>query len=189
MNTPEPRSSNDLVLIGAVVAAHGLQGAVRVEPLTDFPERFRTLKECMLRMSDGTVLEIRIKRCKLATNGVLLNFDGIRTRNQAESLRGATIEISLNDRLKLPEDLFYISDMIGCIAVDESGQEVGKLSDVLRGAQDILTIQTPVGDVMVPFVDAWVGDVDLEHRRIVVRRFSELLSSEEIPPAVGERDH
>ncbi len=189
MNTPEPRNSNDFVLIGAVVAAHGLQGAVRVEPLTDFPERFQALKECTLRMPDGTTLEIMIKRCKIATNGVILVFDGFRSRNQAESLRGATLEILLKDRVELPDDLFYISDMIGCTVVDESGQEVGKLSDVLRGAQDILTVQTPMGDVMVPFVDAWVGDVDIEHRRIAVRRFSELLSGEEIPPAVGERDH
>lgn len=186
---PELQNSHDLVLIGAVVASHGLQGTVRVEPLTDFPERFLSLKTCFLRTRDDQLTSVTIKRCKLAPNGALITFDGIRTREAADLLRGATLEIPMSERWGLPENAFYISDMIGCDAFDEAGNRVGTLTDVLRGAQDILTLQTAQGEILVPFVNEWVGDVNLEQKRIVIRRFNELVSAEEIPPAVGEGDH
>lgn len=186
---PELPNPDKLVLIGAVVASHGLQGTVRVEPLTDFPERFGSLKQCYLRGRDESVSVFSIKRCKSAPNGILITFDGIRTRDEADRLRGATLAVLEEDRWPLPQDAFYLSDLIGCDALNESGQKIGTISDVIRGAQDVLSVDSAQGEVLVPFVHEWVGNVDLAQRTVVIRKFSELAGADEIPPDVGERDH
>ncbi|MCB9357141.1 MAG: 16S rRNA processing protein RimM [Calditrichaeota bacterium] len=185
---PELREPDDLVLIGAVVAAHGLQGGVRVEPLTDFPERFLELESCFLRRADGGIERVKLKRCKIAPNGVLLNLEGLKSRNDAELLRGATLLVAKEERVELPDDSFYIGDLIGCSAIDEQGREIGKLADVIRGGQDILSIETGQGELLVPFVREWVGDVHVQNRTIVILNSATLISSEEIPPALGESD-
>ncbi|MBK6766885.1 MAG: 16S rRNA processing protein RimM [bacterium] len=154
------------------------------------PERFESLKASYLlrarRLGD---FEVSIKRCKIAPNGILITLDGIRTRDEADKLRGATFAVLEADRWQLPQDAYYISDLIGCDAHDESGNVVGKISSVIRGAQDILSVDSTLGEVLVPFVREWVGDVDMRQRRVVIRKFSELAEADEIPPDVGERGH
>ncbi|MCB1061105.1 MAG: 16S rRNA processing protein RimM [Calditrichaeota bacterium] len=185
-NIPGPE---ERVVIGVVVGSHGLQGTLKIDLRTDFPERFEGLKVCTLCKRDGSVQEVRIKRCKFAPRGILLTLEGIRTREHADILRGATIELPLSERWQLPEDSYYISDLIGCRARTESGDEFGEVEDVIRGSQDVLVLKTAKGEVLVPFVDEWVGKTDVTDKYIVIRRTAELVEPETIPPALGESDH
>lgn len=186
---PETNSASERVVIGIVVGSHGLQGTLKVDPRTDFPERYEVLKTCWLCRGDDEPRKVSIKRCKFGPRGILLTLEGIKTRDDADKLRGATIEIPMSERWALPEDSFYISDLIGCQAVDETGKVIGVVEQVLRGNQDILVIQSSGGEVMVPFVDAWVGKIDISASTVEIKRSQELFAAEEIPPALGEVDH
>lgn len=186
---PDQAETSERVVIGIVVGSHGLQGTVKIDARTDFPERFEALKSCWVCRGESEAREVRIKRCKFVTRGILLTLEGVKTRDEADKLRGATIEVPISERWALPENSFYVSDLIGCTAVDESGGTIGTVEQVIRGMQDILSIQSARGEILVPFVDAWVGETDVNARRIVIKRATELFASEEIPPAVGESDH
>lgn len=186
---PDTQVSPERIVIGIVVGSHGLQGTLKVEPRTDFPERFEVLKSCFLCRGDEELHIVKIKRCKFAPRGILLTLEGTKTREEADRLRGATIEIPLSERWTLPENCFYISDLIGCHAFDEAGTMIGEIEQVIRGSQDILSITTSKGEILVPFVNEWVGETDVLDRKIVIKRASELISAEEIPPELGESDH
>ncbi len=186
---PETNSPIERVVIGIVVGSHGLQGTLKIDPRTDFPERYEVLKTCWLCRGQDEPREVNIKRCKFGPRGILLTLEGIKTRDEADTMRGATIEIPMSERWTLPENSFYISDLMGCQAVDESGKVIGTVDQVLRGSQDILVIQSQSGEFLVPFVNEWVGHTDVSVRTVVIKRSSELYTAEEIPPALGESDH
>lgn len=186
---PDIHSASERVVIGIVVGSHGLQGTLKVDPRTDFPERFEAINTCYLCREEEDVQIAQIKRCKFAPRGILLTLDRVRTREEADRLRGATIEIPLSERWTLPENSFYISDLVGCIAFDEAGTKIGEIDQVIRGSQDILSIKSSQGEILVPFVDEWVGETDVDAKVVVIRRAGELFTAEEIPPALGESDH
>ena len=186
---PDTGTSTERVVIGIVVGSHGLQGTLKVDPRTDFPERFEVLKTCYLCRGDENAQIVKIKRCKFAPRGILLTLDGTKTREEADKLRGATIEVPMSERWALPDDFYYISDLVGCKAVDEAGNVMGEIEQVLRGSQDILSIKAEQGEILVPFVDEWVGKTDVSAKVVVIKRAAELVTAEEIPPALGESDH
>lgn len=188
-STPDERRADERVVIGRVVASHGLQGTLKIEPLTEFPERFAAVKTCVLVKADGEELVVRFKRCKPTGSVLLVNVDAVKTRDEADIWRGATLEIPIVERWQLPEDWFYVSDLVGCRAIDESGKQIGVVDQVIRSSQDILVIKSSAQELLVPFVNEWVGRTDVVERVVEIKRATELLGAEEIPPELGERDH
>lgn len=174
----ETRQESDLYLIGKVVAAHGLQGALRVLSLTDFPERFLTLKGCLCRKKNDEVTRVSVKRVKLTPKGAIIVIEGVDTREAAEAMVGAELCVTREERWPLEENMFYVSDLLNLAVVDESGVRVGEIADVTRGAQDLLHVRCVSGEVLVPLVDEWVGEINLEAGTVVVRNFT-LLSNPE----------
>ena len=79
--------------------------------------------------------------------------------------------------------------MIGYTIVGDEGTTVGTLAGVLEGAQDTLIVATPAGELLVPFVRAWVGEVNTETRTIEIFNWRRLTDNEEIPPAPESDDH
>jgi 16S rRNA processing protein RimM len=109
-------------------------------------------------------------------SGLIAQLDGIDDRDQAAQANGIEIGL-LRDDLPPPEDdEFYWEDLIGLDAVDPSGRKFGVISGLLEaGAHDVLVIdtpgRTPAGkplQVLVPFVERHVGEVDLAKKQVVV---------------------
>jgi len=113
---------------------------------------------------------------------VVATLVGLRDRNEAEALKGATIQVSRKDFPALEEDEYYWTDLIGLDVVNLQGEALGKVTDMMHnGVQSILRI-TPaaaaavadglsaakVQDRLVPFVDQFVKTVDLEGKLITL---------------------
>jgi 16S rRNA processing protein RimM len=182
----DPRP-DDLRTIGFVVGVHGLQGGLRVAPLSDFPERYAALRIVYMKRDERVTGCFTVKRSKWMKDVVLVNLREITRREDAEELRGAEICVLESDAWPLPENVYYRDDLTGFQVVDEGGIKIGELTGVVEGAQDILVIHTPAGEVLVPFVSQWVGDVDIEKRTIHILNWRDLTDVEEIPP--GSDDH
>jgi 16S rRNA processing protein RimM len=168
----------ELRTIGIIVAAHGLQGTAKVESLSGFPERFLTLKTCFAVRGDSVIAELSLKRVKLGVRHVLMTFREITTRDEIEKMRGCEICIPNEISHPLPKDTFYISDLIGYSGVDSDGKTFGTLKSVHVGAQDMLTFKTAQGELLVPFVETWVGKIDSVLRTIEVPEWTVLLESQ-----------
>lgn len=161
--------------IGVIVAPHGLQGTVKVEPLSDYPERFRQLKEVLLKRRDGEVRSVRIKNTRAGNRIVLLTFLEYSRREQAETLIGYDVCVDIKDSRKLPADVYYITDLIGYKGVDEEGRLIGILKRIHRGgAQDILEFDCDGTDLLVPFVQVWIGEVNQSAETIEVLNWRSL---------------
>ncbi|HRI42627.1 MAG TPA: ribosome maturation factor RimM [Fimbriimonadaceae bacterium] len=150
-----------MVQIGLVVGTFGLDGWLKVEPLTDFPERFDPGSRIWLGES-----EYRVQASRWHRSQVRINLRGIDHIDQAEALRGRYLEIEESARPRLGEREFYVTDLLGLLVLDESGKELGPLEAVIDSpAHDLLQ----VGDILIPFVGEFVREVDRQAGRITVR--------------------
>lgn len=163
------------VTIGHIVAPQGLHGAVRVYPLTDFPERWCTLRE--VYVGD----EPRPRRCRflgfVRAGMPVLQLENVPDRTAAEALRGRELCVDAAAIHPLPEDTFYVFQLVGMAAEDPGGTRLGRVEAVEPApAADVLVIRLEAGHLArVPFVRQFVVRVDAAAGRVVIRPIPGLL--------------
>lgn len=153
-----------MIRVGQVNGAFGVDGAVKVFPLTDFEDRFATGSTLYL---DGVAREVEWARRRPA--GLVVKLAGIDNRTLAELERGRYLEVGDTDARALPEDSYYHHQLVGLAVVSESGVEVGNITDVLqRPANDVWVASGDGVEQLIPATREAVLNVDLEAGRVVV---------------------
>lgn len=159
------------ILIGEFGRAHGVRGEVRLRSFTEDPLAIASYSP--LTDEDGTRFTLAHLRAAKGPPGEMLvaRVEGVASREEAEALAGTKLYLP-RERLPEPEpDEFYLADLIGLGAEDESGRNVGSVIAVHDfGAGDILEIAPAGGGrtVMVPFSKAFVPTVSVAARRLVI---------------------
>lgn len=162
MGRGEPAAAG--VRIGRVVAAHSLDGGVKVHPASDHVDRWA---DHLHRVwVGGRLMAVRGQRA--ARGEPVLLLEGIRTRTDAEQLVGQDVFVSEGDLPPLPTDEYYWHDLVGLAALDAEGQALGRVSAIWRGAADVMELQGPRGTALVPLVQAWVA-VDLLAGQVTIK--------------------
>lgn len=157
----------DYVAVGRMGRAHGIGGEVWVEILSDVADRFDVGRILSLRKDDQRRRSLEILTSRPHKGGMLIGFAEVRDRNDAESLRGAWLEIPREQVPAAPEDEFYHFELIGCRCVDADGRELGEVVEVVRGSGgEILELAAADRRLTVPFVAAFVREIHLDERRI-----------------------
>ena len=166
MKTPP----ENLVLIGYTQKPYGLLGEVKVRPASFDLDRHASLHTVYFKKRDQDApeaLEVRATR----SDGELwfLKFKGMPTPEAVAHLSGGMLFIPVAERLELPKDMIYVSDVPGMKVLDENGQEVGAVKEVLdQGAQDILVVQTRGKEILIPWNDHFVRNIDQAARQVSV---------------------
>ncbi len=155
------------IVIGKIVAPHGVRGDIRIMPLTDRPEQFLNLNYLLLE--DGRQLTVRTAR--FHKRMVLVSTKEITTMNEAELLRDKKILIRAEDLPPLEEGRFYVADLIGLPIFDEQGRQLGTFKDsITTGSNDVYIIAVPDGkDMLIPALKIYVREINIEEKRIVVK--------------------
>jgi 16S rRNA processing protein RimM len=165
MNANEPQ----MVMVGEIVRPHGLAGAVKVRATTDDVQRFSLLEEVKLQRDGRTLGEYRVERVQIGNAEVFVKFQGVDDRNQAETLRGAGLMISREARVPAPVDQYYYFEIIGLPAYSEAGEPLGEIVDIETfPAHDVWVIRHGDRERLVPAVKAFIKDVDVQNRRVVI---------------------
>jgi 16S rRNA processing protein RimM len=172
-------SSNDggdLVAVGRIVGAHGIRGELKVELLTDFPERFAPGSELLLVSPTGEVRPTRVLSSRSHKGKVLLQIKGVEDRTAAEALRGGLLKIEEDNVAPLPEGRYYHFQLVGLEVFTEFGERLGDVKEVLpTGGNLVLVVHDGVREVLLPFIDDVVREVDREAGRITVHLLEGLL--------------
>jgi 16S rRNA processing protein RimM len=152
--------------VGRLLKAHGLKGAIKVEMYTDDPaSRFTPGSHFTLQVPDDSPWvgkALTLNELKWYNDSPVAFFEGIDDRTKAESLIKAILWIDEDiDSRPVEDDAWYDHQLIG-LTVRREGIAVGTVSRVDHfPSQDLLIVETPSGDVMVPFVKAIVSHVDV----------------------------
>ncbi|AEN12638.1 MULTISPECIES: ribosome maturation factor RimM [unclassified Streptomyces] len=158
------------LVVARIGRAHGIKGEVTVEVRTDEPE---------LRLGPGAVLAtdpaekgpLTIESGRVHSGRLLLRFENVRDRTGAEALRNILL-IAEVDPAQLPEDEeeFYDHQLIDLDVVLADGTEIGRITEISHlPSQDLFIVERPDGsEVMIPFVEEIVTEIDLEEQRAVI---------------------
>jgi len=153
--------------MGRIAAPFGIKGWVKVQP---FSEDSGTLMDFeSWRIGRGAQhKQYSVETCQDHGNALVAKLAGIDDRDAAYALRGQEISVE-RSRLPPPEaNEFYWSDLIGLTAVNREGVELGKVDSLMEsGAHDLLVIKGK-REVLIPFVERFVGKVDVAAGRIEV---------------------
>jgi 16S rRNA processing protein RimM len=159
------------VVIGAITRPHGLRGEVRVVPMTDRPQRFEGLSDCVLWDASRDERETRrITTARQHGDVVLLGLAGCTSVEAAETLRGRLVAVPEAQALPAPPGQFYPWQLEGARVVTEDGRDVGRFAGVeSSGAQDVWVVRADGREHLIPAVPEIVVDVDVAARRVVIR--------------------
>ena len=157
---------DDWLPVGKVVAVQGLKGELRINPASEFPERFTDPGARWLKARDEAPKEIELKSGRQLPGKSLfvVRFAGVESREAAEALVGQTLMVPADDRPKLEAGEFHLLDLLGLEArLSTDGAAIGTVSDLISGGNELLEITTTEGHkLLVPFVEAIVPEVQLD---------------------------
>jgi 16S rRNA processing protein RimM len=166
------------LVVGYITGVHGLRGEVRVEPYTDFPERFAPGTQLFL---GDDLAEVEVVAVRPHKNQILLQMKGIERREQADALRNTWLFIEEADAVELDEDTYWVHDIIGMNVQTADGERLGTIREVLfTGANEVYVVETPATvnqgkDLLLPAIADVVQKVDLAENLMTVRLLPGLL--------------
>lgn len=161
MTTP----ADERVAVGLVRGLHGLRGAVRIEVLSDEPERFAVGS---VLYAEGNDLPLTVSWTGPAKPGLLVRFDGLPTRESVEHLRDRYLEVV--PEAPLPEGTWYWHQIRGLAVSTIAGEDLGTVVDVFRaGGGEVYVVRGGrLGEIMVPAVRSVVVELDPDAGRLVI---------------------
>lgn len=174
MQTERPEEP---ILVGSIARAHGIKGEVVVDVWSDAPERFAPGRTVTARLEGGGERAMTVQAARPFGERLLITFEGVGTRTEAEALRGADLTIPRGDAAQLPEGTHYRFELLGLRVVTRGGLELGTIADIFStGSNDVIVVRGPRGETLLPSLASVVLSVDLERGEMVV----------EVPPGLNE---
>jgi 16S rRNA processing protein RimM len=171
--TGEGGGAGGIVVLGKVVDACGLRGAVKVHPFADDPAAWGAMPRWWLG-GEGDAPDawrcLRLIRCRARSGALIAALEGIDDRAAAESLRGLLVGAPRGELPATASGEYYWGDLQGLEVVNERGQALGQVAGLIAtAANDVLRVVDETGtERLLPFVEAFVREVDVPGRRIRV---------------------
>jgi 16S rRNA processing protein RimM len=155
------------LVVGKIRRPHGVHGDVVVEIYTDFPDRLVPKKSIFLGEQH---IKLIIARRRQHNEGLLLGFEGISSPEQAGRYRNQFLSITASETPKLPEGRYYFHELLDLQVIDESGNTLGTLTEILEtGANDVYVVTANNGhELLLPAIPEVVLNVDQEAKKITI---------------------
>ena len=159
------------VVVGRVAKAHGITGELAVDVRTDSPEmRFALGAKMQAKLRDGTSRSLTVAAARPHAGRLLVRFEEVLTRDVAEALRGTLLLGSTDDLPPTDDpDEFYDHELEGLDAQLTDGTSIGTVKEILHSAAgELLVVNRPKGEALIPFVREIVPTVDVAGGRVVI---------------------
>lgn len=165
-----------LITIGKAGKPFGVKGEIKVEPMTDFPERFKGLKRVYLSSPSGKDVACAVTSVRYAGGVPLLLFEGVDTPEKAKALSNRLIRIPEEEALPLPEGQYYWFELIGMEVFSEGGEKLGTITDIFQtGSNDVYVMKQGGKEVYIPATREIIRQVDRKARRMVIHMMDGLM--------------
>jgi len=171
-------NKDQLVIIGKITKPVGLKGELKILVITDFPERFKGLKDVyILNQEENELLtdsytgnlKFKIRKVTGSDSIIRISFDKYDSLEKVSFLKNCLICIPEKDRYKIPRNIYYFYELIGCEVFDKD-ELIGAVTKIENyGSTELFSVRTKEGNiVLIPFIKEFVKNVDLTKKRISV---------------------
>lgn len=163
-------STERRVVMGKVLGAHGVRGALRVQSFADPPEGLADHRTWWLSLPGQPLRSLRVLKAQYSTKGVIAEIDGIVDRDAAAALAGAEVSVERARLPRLPRGQYYWTDLEGLRVVNREGVDFGVVDHLFdNGAHPILAARSGERERLIPFVmESYILSVDLEGGLVTV---------------------
>ena len=173
-----PSDTPGYVAVARIIGPWGLHGDLKVETLTDFPQRFAP----GARVCTGGVAYV-IEKCRWQRGRALLKLAGIDSATAAEALRHCLLEVPETELHPLGEGEYYHFQILGLEVRTTTGEVLGRVEQIITtGSNDVYVVRGPRGEVLIPAVDDVVKSIDPAAGRIEVEAVEGLLPAKRPQP-------
>ena len=152
----------EYVEAGRITNTHGVAGEVKIEVWLDSPQFLKSFKRCFIDRREVKLLSARVHKGFL-----IVKLEGVEDVNAAMALKGRTVFIDRADA-RLPKGAFFLQDIIGASVVDESGNEIGKLVDVMETPASNVYVVKGEREHLIPAVPEFILSTDADNGIITV---------------------
>jgi 16S rRNA processing protein RimM len=165
-----------LITIGKAIKPWGVKGEIKIETMTDFPERFKGLRRVYLVSPAGKEIACEVKSVRYAGGTPFILFNGYDTPEKAKALNGWFVKVPEEEAVPLPEGAYYWFELIGMEVFTESGEELGLIVDIFEtGSNDVYVVKSGKKEVYVPATREVIRHVDRKAKRMVIHLMDGLL--------------
>lgn len=159
-----------LLELGYVSGVHGLAGELTVKTYDPASEALFEVDRLCVRTRAGDERELSISEVRSTPKGLLLRLRGVTSREAAQQLVGSKVFVLREDLPPPGDDELFQGDLVGLLAEDEQGRALGKVEELwATGEVPTLVIRGQGKELLVPFVEPFVAEVDVEKGRLVIR--------------------
>lgn len=155
--------------VGVITSTHGIRGEVKVFPTTDDSKRFKKNMQVILDTGKEE-LELTVEGVKFFKQFVILKFKDIDNINDVEQYRSKPLYVLRKNAVALKKDEYFIADLLGMKVMEDNGEELGTLKDVIEtGANDVYVVELTDGkELLLPAIKECILSVDVENRQMEV---------------------
>jgi 16S rRNA processing protein RimM len=158
----------DFFLIAKIVSIYGREGFVRISSFSDFPERFLSLQKVYIDFFEDKK-EFFVEKIRKHKNDFLLKFQNFDNDKDIEILIGKEIFVDSENIVKLPENHFFVHDLIGS-KVYRNHVEFGVIKDVLTyPANDVYVIDNKGKEILIPAALEFIESFDHINKIMVLK--------------------
>jgi 16S rRNA processing protein RimM len=154
------------LIIGRVLKPFGVRGELKIEILTEFPERFASLRHVFLGDDAKSFL---VESARVCGNTARLKLAGIDTPETAAALRHQLVYIAREEAVPLPPHRVYLYQTIGLRVVTTAGAPLGTIADVLdTHANDVYIVRDGTREILLPAIPQVIKEINLERGEMIV---------------------
>ncbi len=165
-----------LITIGKAVKPFGVKGEMKIEPLTDFPDRFKKLRRVHLVSPAGKEIACEVRSVRYAGGIPYLLFSGYESPEKAKALNGWFVKVPVEETVPLPEGSYYWFEIIGMEVLSEDGEKLGTIVDVFEtGSNDVYVMKRGRKEIYLPATKEIVKQVDRKAKRMVIHLMDGLM--------------
>lgn len=158
-----------MVVMGRVAAAHGIRGWVKIQPFTEYLDSLFDYDDWWLGKEGGPWRKVEVLQCEVHGKVLAAQLQDCPDRNAAERLKGLLVGVPRSELPEHDDGEYYWADLIGMSVVNAADERLGTVGKLLEtGANDVLVVSGENGEILIPFVDAVVKQVDEQARTIRV---------------------
>jgi len=155
------------LVIGYLRRSHGVRGEIILDIHTDFPERIKSGRKVLI---GEKYQPLTFDTVRPHADGLLVSFRGVDTPEEAGKFRNQWVYVKATEVPPLPDGMHYQYELIDLDVVDENGNPLGKLVEILEtGANDVYVVRNDAGkEILLPAIPSVILNLDMDERSLRV---------------------
>lgn len=165
-----------MFVVGKIINIHGIKGEVKVQQITDFPERFHVGNTVFIT-EQNSLIPLKIDGFRTHKNNLLLHFEGYDSIEDIEHLKGKELKIKEDQQEELGENEFYYHEIIGCKVITTENEELGIIESILSpGANDVWVVKGKNNqEILIPYIEPVVKHVNVAEKLVTIELMEGLI--------------